>query len=107
VAFAGCDADGGCVLTAEQLVQAAKDCRSVTGFHTHREIPMPAAFIASMQFRMVMNILPRLKLYTPAGKRKHPVSGEGLNHAARKVVAGKPLTDKERDEVQAIAKGNS
>lgn len=53
-------------MTAKQLMKAALDCKSVTGFHLGGiPKPMPAAFIVSMQFGTVTRILPRLKIYKP------------------------------------------
>lgn len=44
------------------LVYARK---SVVGFHWHRDIRMPAAFVANMQFARVMDALPRMREYKP------------------------------------------
>ncbi len=55
----------------DQLLAAALARKSVTGFGLSRN-PMPAAFLASMQFTVVMRVLPRLKLYRPKPKTKKP-----------------------------------
>jgi hypothetical protein len=52
-------------MTPSALIKAALRHQSVTGFHMCDERPMPAAFVASMQFRAVMLVLPRLKPYKP------------------------------------------
>lgn len=46
-----------------ELIEAARDGKCVTGFHSFGGDRMPAAFVASMQFRVVMNALPHLKIY--------------------------------------------
>ena len=56
-------------MTAPGLIKAAQTGRSVTGFHTYSAKHMPAAFLVSMQFNLVMRILPRVKLYKPKKKR--------------------------------------
>jgi hypothetical protein len=60
-------------MTANKLMVAVMDKKCVTGFHTAslfvgKPHPMPAAFLVGMPFRLVMNVLPRLKIYKP--KRK-------------------------------------
>lgn len=56
-------------MTPAQLIKAALQHKSVTGFHLDGTIrPMPAAFIVSMQFRLVMLVAPRLKIYHPKKK---------------------------------------
>jgi hypothetical protein len=60
-----------------ELIEAAMDGKCVCGFHPYHSdsMPtdrMPAAFVASMQFRVVMNVLPKLKIYKPKKKNKSP-----------------------------------
>jgi hypothetical protein len=60
-------------MTSTELMLAAQSGKSVTGFHSHaNNRPMPAAFVASMQFRVVYNALHRMQVYTPAKKQKSP-----------------------------------
>ena len=54
-------------MTVRQLQKAVADRRSVAGLPWGR---VPAAVLSSMQFRYVMQVLPKLKLYKPKGKRK-------------------------------------
>lgn len=50
-------------MTPNELIDAANNGRAVSGFHAHNFKPMPAAFVVSMQFRVVMSILSRLQIY--------------------------------------------
>ena len=54
------------IVTAEHLMQLARDRRSVTGFCGSSKRPMPAAFLVNMQFRQVMRALSNgLEVYEP------------------------------------------
>jgi len=58
-------------MTPDQLLIAVKDGKCVIGFNSSGKGHMPAAFLASMQFNRVMEVLPRLKIYIPKPKQKH------------------------------------
>lgn len=51
----------------EALLMAVNDRKCVVGMNAQKH--MPAAFVVSMQFRYVMAILPRLKIYKPQTKK--------------------------------------
>lgn len=57
----------------KKLIQLAAERKCVTGFHASGAIVqrhhMPAAFLVSMPFRLVMSVTPRLKLYKPKTTR--------------------------------------
>ena len=52
-------------MTVAELLQAAKDRRSVTGWLRHR--PSPASVVQHLPFVVVLGLLPRLELYEPPG----------------------------------------
>ncbi len=58
-------------MTSKALIMAALRRQCVTGFIATGTDRMPAAFVVSMQFRIVMHALPRMKIYKPK-KRKSP-----------------------------------
>jgi len=59
-------------MTAKRLMQAASEGKAVIG-HSHLgcgDRHQPAAFVASMQFRYVMQHIDQLKIYKPKSKPK-------------------------------------
>lgn len=56
-------------MTANQLLRACNDRKAIVGFHTFRS-RIPAAFIVSMPFRIVMNRLPVMRIYKSKQKKK-------------------------------------
>lgn len=61
----------------KELLDAALNRRAVTGVFGNAR-PIPAAFIVSMQFGMVMRQVDRMKLYTPKKKRRNRIDGSGI-----------------------------
>lgn len=55
-------------MTPAQLLKAVENRQCVTGLASPRH--MPAAFLVSMQFRLVMQFMPDLKIYKPKKRKK-------------------------------------
>jgi hypothetical protein len=50
-------------MTFEELVQARRDRRAVSGFRRHAVRPLPAAFVLNMPGSLIAEALPRMSVY--------------------------------------------
>lgn len=63
-------------MTPSQLFDAALEGRAVVGLLPYNHKPIPAAFVASMQFRYVMMRIDKVRLYKPQKKSKSMIPKE-------------------------------